>query len=293
MQTFVLNPGKKKSKKAGKRKLARARRKITWKMRRGFAAARRKKSHKKYTGRHQSKLRQLLCGKRKKSEARIKRMRRALCGAPKRASSAPETTVPFFESAEGSYAAPVQLNPSRSRFGYRRSKNPGFMDGIKAAFSPKGILGVMPIVGGMIGANMLRKWVGGQSWTPNMLKSGQYANLAVGIAGAGALAMLAGKLAPKYAGSILIGGVAEALTGLANTVTGSSVLGSCGSCSGMGCVGCGAIAMLAGGPADGGAFAGGNRLFNPYAVDQQVPANTASMSNQEDMMDSFTAEDVF
>ena len=198
------------------------------------------------------------------------------------------------ETAEGSFfPTSIASNPSRSRFGYRRSKNPGFMDGIKAAFSPKGILGVMPIVGGMIGANILRKWVGGQSWTPNMLKSGQYANLAVGIAGAGALAMLAGKLAPKYAGSILIGGVAEALTGLANTVTGSSVLGSCGSCSGMGCVGCGAIAMLAGGPADGGAFAGGNRLFNPYAVDQQVPANTASMSNQEDMMDSFTAEDVF
>jgi hypothetical protein len=70
---------------------------------------------------------------------------------------------------------------------------------------------------------------------------------------------------------VLTGGLAEVLMGTVNTLmgglTGTSGLGACGSCQGLGCIGCGAL--LAGGSADGG-------VYYSDKASQMIPSNVGT-----------------
>jgi hypothetical protein len=144
---------------------------------------------------------------------------------------------------------------------------------VKKPFNVSELKGVLPLVGGMIANNMARRWLGGATFMPAMLQSGQVGNLVMGAATAGLISAGIGSVMPGVGSKVLIGGLADVLMGTVNTLLGSATfsgLGSCGSCQGLGCVGCGAL-LMAGGSADGGVYYSDKaRTMIPSDMGQEV-----------------------
>jgi hypothetical protein len=285
MLNFVLNPG---TKRRRRRKLSvRARRsRRASQIRRAYVRrAKRSAGRSFHRARFKTTLSKILCGPR--SRARIRRWRGRVCKRPGSAAAAP---LPALAGIGGLGAGSMYTsagrnprrrrrgrrgrNPSSARYSYRKHRrggrrggwrrflNPGFaagelMDSVKAPFNVGELKGVLPLVGGMIANNMARRWLGGATFMPAMLQSGKVGNLVMGAATAGLISAGIGSVMPGMGSKVLIGGLADVLMGTVNTLmgglTGTSGLGSCGSCQGLGCVGCGAL-LMAGGSADGGVY---------------------------------------
>jgi len=164
-------------------------------------------------------------------------------------------------------------NPRRSSFRYKM-KN--FLGGATSAFKKDTLMGAAPIVGGMVTNAMVRTKLGQMDFMPSFLKTGGMGNLGLGIITAGLIGGIAGMAAPKYAGSLLIGGLADVVMGLVNSTMG---LSNCAGCQGLGCVGCGA--MLAG-PADAGV----------YLTEQpmHVPSNMMNSQTEGIMADAMNSK---
>jgi len=180
-------------------------------------------------------------------------------------------------------------NPRRGKFRYRGRNPMNIVGSITDAFNPGNLKTIAPMLGGMVAANMSRRWVGGQGFVPSMLQSGKPANLVIGVASAGLAAAAASMVAPRYSGAVLMGGVVEAVVGLVNTLTGMGVSG-CSGCSGVGCIGCGS--GIAGGPADAGVYFQPSNDVLPEAV-AQPPAGDAIAPVDPAMVSAFESEDIF
>jgi hypothetical protein len=305
MTNYVMNPGKKRTRSRAKGSYRK--RKVTWKMKRAWSR-RRKAAKKQYAAtRTKTFLKKLIC--RKGAAKRIARLKRSFCGAGAAESKPQGTFAKWFgwgkkgiSTSRGASVAPsyaqaaakLGFNPRRSRFDYR-GRNPamGILSSVTDAFSLEPIKMALPLMGGMAIANFGRRFVGGQGFMPAFLKSGEYGNLGLGVALSGLAAMLTGRFAPKYSSAVLVGGVAEAVIGAANKMFNKNFLASCGGCQGMGCIGCGALALAGGATgAQGGvymdpAFGQAGDVFENQTAGPSMTAVDA------DVLDAFESEDIF
>lgn len=308
MINYVMNPASKKSRKRSKSRgsykrrlskkqlasLARGR-KISRRARLRYAKRYAKKSAK---SRIDGYMKRLLCSPR--SAKRIRREKARLCPGSSafpgwhRKSPSSSVSLADIDPMADRGSVIFETNPRRAKFGYRRRRNPvGSLAGsLTSAFSGSTIKTVLPIMSGMVIANFGRRFIGDKSFTPGFLKSGEFGNLAVGVGVAGLASMLTGRFMPGSSGSILVGGVAEALVGMANKLFGRNMLASCGGCQGLGCIGCGALPMLlAGGTADGGVYLNNESGGEASAVFQNQTVGMVPVN--QDVLDSFEGEDVF
>jgi hypothetical protein len=213
----------------------------------------------------------LLCGG-KGSRTRMRKAKAHYCAVPK-----VKVKGPASHSFYGMFLGKNRgRNPRRARFHYRgrRGHNPSVFErakgGVKAAFSPSKLAGLLPVVGGILANNMARNWIGAQlpASIQGGLGPGTYGNIiGVGLATSGILGYLSKLVLPRYSEAILKGGIVEVAMSAINQATGLSMKG-CAGCQGIGCAGCGGLfdyltpgrsvipmmSGLRGGSGDGGVY---------------------------------------
>lgn len=114
---------------------------------------------------------------------------------------------------------PGGINPRRRRRGRNPSwipgyaTNPGSLVGSATkGFSLNAITGVVPVAAGAFGNLYLSRTISG--YAPSIITGNTIGQIGLGVASAGVLAGAVGMVAPKYSGQVLLGGLAQVLTGL-------------------------------------------------------------------------------
>ncbi len=220
MIAMVLNPGTKR-----RRRKSRGRRrgkKVCFTVRRRARGSRRRRSTRR-------RARRIKKGSSawhaRKAEAYVKKVARDARSAARRASMY-DYSSPFARrtaaNGRGRRSRRVSYRYRRARGKARNGstwipqfKNPGsIVSGATQAFNVKTLSDTLPTIAGFIGNKYVSNFLASLSFVPSMLKTGP-GRSALEVLSAGVLSAGVGLISKKHAGDALLGGVIQAMTGVA------------------------------------------------------------------------------
>lgn len=137
--------------------------------------------------------------------------------SPKGASAASTSDFPegyLGEAANNPYRRKYRFNYTVPVYAFNNELSvAGLRDGITAGYRPRVLMQVVPVVGGLVAnsilSSALTKLVAGRLGLSDTTKGP--AGLAIGLLSAGALSMATKMIAPNYAQSVFLGGMAQTL----------------------------------------------------------------------------------